>query len=42
MDDTPSRITPAAAFRLCDSYAALARNAVITRQSDRADVEFIL
>ena len=38
MDESPSRITPEAAFRLSESYPALG----ITRRSDRVDVEFIL
>jgi hypothetical protein len=38
MDDSPSRITPEAAFRLSENYPALG----VADRSDRVDVEFIL
>ena len=44
MDDSPARVTPEAAFRLCESYPALAAKAGIAGRCDRSDdiVEFIL
>jgi hypothetical protein len=45
MDDSSARITPEAAFRLCESYPLLASKARCRREdwrSEKCGVEFVL
>ncbi len=45
MDDSPARVTPEAAFRLCESYPLWISNAQSRRHGDEREkcpVEFVL